>query len=162
MVCPALFLNCHVLSNAHLLYRAIMFHIGVATQHPPLPEPGQLSELGIDFIRQCLTIDPIHRPMATELMDHLWILDCREKLRSYEEAENAASPPNEMPDERTYENATVARQAAILQEKEVETIQQVSPTLSPLETPEGSSGSSGSGSSLGLTEAGHDLATAAS
>ena len=44
-----------------------MFHIGVATHHPPLPEPGQLSEMGIDFIRQCLTIDPVQRPTAVEL-----------------------------------------------------------------------------------------------
>jgi mitogen-activated protein kinase kinase kinase len=29
---------------------AIMFHIGVAREHPPLPEPHQLSELGIDFV----------------------------------------------------------------------------------------------------------------
>jgi mitogen-activated protein kinase kinase kinase len=30
---------------------AIMFHIGVAREHPPLPEPHQLSSLGIDFVR---------------------------------------------------------------------------------------------------------------
>jgi mitogen-activated protein kinase kinase kinase len=30
---------------------AIMFHIGVAREHPPLPEPHQLSEMGIDFVR---------------------------------------------------------------------------------------------------------------
>jgi mitogen-activated protein kinase kinase kinase len=29
---------------------AIMFHIGVAREHPPLPEPHQLSEMGIDFV----------------------------------------------------------------------------------------------------------------
>ncbi|KAI0768597.1 kinase [Trametes elegans] len=124
---------------------AIMFHIGVATQHPPLPDPGQLSEMGIDFIRQCLTIDPMQRPTAIELMNHPWMLDFREKLRSYEEAENvAASPPPDMsiPAEGTFEAATVARQAAILQEQEVEFIQAQSPSLSPLETPEGSSGSS--------------------
>ena len=68
-----------------------MFHIGVATQHPPLPEPGQLSEMGIDFIRQCLTIDPVQRPTAVELMDHPWMLDFREKLHSYEEAEKMAA-----------------------------------------------------------------------
>jgi mitogen-activated protein kinase kinase kinase len=27
-----------------------MFHIGVAREHPPLPDPSQLSELGIDFV----------------------------------------------------------------------------------------------------------------
>ena len=115
--------------------RAIMFHIGVATQHPPLPEPGQLSEKGIDFIRQCLTIDPIQRPTANELMDHPWMLEFRAALESYEEAELAASPPVEMPLESTYGSASVARQAAIIQEKQVETIASVSPTLSPIETP---------------------------
>ncbi|KAI0662524.1 kinase [Cubamyces menziesii] len=123
---------------------AIMFHIGVATQHPPLPEPGQLSEMGIDFIRQCLTIDPMQRPTAIELMNHPWMLDFREKLRSYEEAENVVtSPPPDLPaDGGTFEAATVARQAAILQEQETEFIQAQSPSLSPLETPDGSSGSS--------------------
>lgn len=52
---------------------AIMFHIGIATQHPPLPEPGQLSDLGIDFIEQCLTLDPHQRPTAAELLAHPWL-----------------------------------------------------------------------------------------
>ncbi|EGO02713.1 hypothetical protein SERLA73DRAFT_102617 [Serpula lacrymans var. lacrymans S7.3] len=109
---------------------AIMFHIGVATQHPPLPEPGQLSELGINFIKQCLTIDPMRRPTAVELLEHPWMVEFGEALMSYEEAEIATSPPAEMPAEEAYENATVARQAAIIQEKEVETINLPSPTLS--------------------------------
>lgn len=50
-----------------------MFHIGIATQHPPLPEPGQLSELGVDFIEQCLTLDPVGRPTASELLHHPWL-----------------------------------------------------------------------------------------
>ncbi|KAF9243846.1 hypothetical protein BU15DRAFT_42769 [Melanogaster broomeanus] len=108
---------------------AIMFHIGVATQHPPLPEPGQLSELGINFIKQCLTIDPARRPTAVELLDHPWMLQFGETLLGYSEAELAASPPAHMPSEQTYEMASVAKQAAIVQEKEVERIQIPSPTL---------------------------------
>lgn len=50
-----------------------MFHIGIATQHPPLPEPNQMSELGIDFIAQCLTLDPAERPTAAELFHHPWL-----------------------------------------------------------------------------------------
>ncbi|KAG5648256.1 hypothetical protein DXG03_006214 [Asterophora parasitica] len=107
---------------------AIMFHIGVATQHPPLPEPGQLSELGISFIKQCLTIDPIRRPSAAELMDHRWMVEFRELLLRYEEAELAASPPATMPTEESFEHASVARQAAIIKEKEVEEISRASPT----------------------------------
>lgn len=49
------------------------FHIGVAKEHPPLPDPSQLSELGIDFIKCCLTIDVTKRPTAEELLSHPWI-----------------------------------------------------------------------------------------
>ncbi|KAI3621992.1 ste ste11 protein kinase [Moniliophthora roreri] len=101
---------------------AIMFHIGVATQHPPLPEPGQLSSMGIDFIKQCLTIDANRRPTAVELMEHPWMIDFRAALQSYEEEEIANNPPADMPSKAGFENATVARQAAIIQEKEVEEI----------------------------------------
>ena len=104
-----------------------MFHIGVATQHPPLPEPGQLSELGIGFIKQCLTIDPMRRPTAVDLMDHPWMLEFREALLSYEAAEIATSPPAEMPGDESFGSASVARQAAILQER---AIQCYSPSIS--------------------------------
>jgi mitogen-activated protein kinase kinase kinase len=50
-----------------------MFHIGIATQHPPLPDPGQMSPEGIDFIQQCLTLDPMKRPTAEELFNHPWL-----------------------------------------------------------------------------------------
>ncbi|CAO1625285.1 unnamed protein product [Parajaminaea phylloscopi] len=72
---------------------AIMFHIGMAQQHPPLPEPGQLSELGIDFIRQCLIIDPYDRPSAMEMRQHPWIQNLVEQLdeQAEEEATLAAS-----------------------------------------------------------------------
>lgn len=115
--------------------RAVMFHIGVATQHPPLPEPGQLSDLGINFIKQCLTIDPMRRPTALELLDHPWMLQFGETLLEYEVTELVATPPVEIPHEENYEMATVARQAAIIQEKEVEAIQIPSPTISSTGTP---------------------------
>jgi len=110
-----------------------MFHIGVATQHPPLPEPGQLSDLGINFIKQCLTIDPMRRPTAVELLDHPWMLQFGEALLGYEATELVASPP--VSTEENFEMATVARQAAIIQEKEVEAVQMPSPTLSSTGTP---------------------------
>ncbi|KAJ7596723.1 hypothetical protein C8J56DRAFT_1040988 [Mycena floridula] len=119
---------------------AIMFHIGVATQHPPLPEPGQLCDMGINFIKQCLTIDAMKRPTAFELMSHPWMLEFQQVLLSYEEADNADNTPtaNTIPSEEfldTYEHATVARQAALMQEKEIENIQRDSPPLLPLEVP---------------------------
>ena len=111
--------------------RTIMYHIGVATQHPPLPEPDQLSELGINFVRECLIVDPTQRPSAFELMDHPWMLDFRKALQTYDETEIAKSPPAEMPPEDAFESATVARQAAIIQEKEVEAIKCASPESLP-------------------------------
>ena len=57
-----------------------MFHIGIATQHPPLPEKGQLSELGIDFVEKCLDIDPMKRPTAAELMEHEWIVQFSQEI----------------------------------------------------------------------------------
>ncbi|GJJ09563.1 hypothetical protein Clacol_003786 [Clathrus columnatus] len=91
---------------------AIMFHIGVATQHPPLPEPDQLSELGINFIKQCLTIDPMRRPTAVELMSHPWMVTFREALDEYEDeavGTNKAGDPG-------YVRPTVAKQTNLSQE----------------------------------------------
>ncbi|KAG7450163.1 Pkinase-domain-containing protein [Guyanagaster necrorhizus] len=99
---------------------AIMFHIGVATQHPPLPEPGQLSELGIDFIKQCLTIDAMKRPTALELREHPWMLDFRNSLLQEQELE--VSPD---------ENGAVARQALLMQEKQAEILKMASPEATP-------------------------------
>lgn len=119
-----------------------MFRIGVATQHPPLPEPGQLSDLGVNFIKQCLTIDPMRRPTASELMDHPWMLEFREALLSYEQSELATSPPAHLPREESFEHASVARQAAIIQRKEVEQIHCASPTSDLGLSPDGSDSSS--------------------
>ena len=64
-----------------------MFTIGIASQHPPLPTSGQLSELGIAFLREALTIDPEERPSAAELMHHPWIQDARDQLAEMNDAE---------------------------------------------------------------------------
>lgn len=61
---------------------AIMFHIGIATQAPPLPEPNQLSELGIDFVDRCLTLHPKERPSAEELLGHEWVANMVSELVS--------------------------------------------------------------------------------
>ncbi|EPQ26599.1 uncharacterized protein PFL1_05920 [Pseudozyma flocculosa PF-1] len=66
---------------------AIMFHIGMAQQHPPLPDPSQLSELGIDFIRSCLAIDPYERPSAAEMREHPWIKNFVDELNAANAAE---------------------------------------------------------------------------
>jgi len=94
----------------------IMYHIGVATQHPPLPEPDQLSELGVKFIKECLTVDPTRRPSAFELMDHRWMLDFRKSLQTYDEAEMTKSSPPGMPRD-AYESTRILRQATSIQDE---------------------------------------------
>jgi mitogen-activated protein kinase kinase kinase len=84
---------------------AIMFHIGMAQQHPPLPEPGQLSEMGIDFIRNCLVIDPYERPSAEEMREHAWIKNLVDALNAANEEEAAAAAMNE-------EAGTLTRQSS--------------------------------------------------
>lgn len=63
-----------------------MFHIGIATKHPPLPEPGQLSELGIDFIELCLTLEASKRPTAVELLAHPWLTDVKMQMAAGDSA----------------------------------------------------------------------------
>lgn len=70
---------------------AIMFHIGMAQQHPQLPDESQLSALGIDFIKQCLTIDPFERPTAMELRQHAWIRALVDELNAENEREESQS-----------------------------------------------------------------------
>jgi mitogen-activated protein kinase kinase kinase len=98
-----------------------MFHIGVATQHPPLPEPGQLSDLGIAFIKRCLTIDPMRRPLAEELKEDLWLSTLRATWATYETTE----APTE--DERNFDHSAAAQQAAVLHDNEVAEIMRASP-----------------------------------
>lgn len=112
-----------------------MFHIGVATQHPPLPDPKQLSEQGIDFIRQCLIIDPTERLTAFELTDHPWMQGFLEQLKDMEISELASIPPVEIPADIAYTNATIARHAAIEKQKEIEAIKALSPLTSPATSP---------------------------
>jgi mitogen-activated protein kinase kinase kinase len=71
---------------------AIMFHIGVATKHPPLPEPGQLNKSGISFIESCLVIDPVIRPTADELLSHIWMNELQRLLADYAEEQMSELP----------------------------------------------------------------------
>lgn len=112
-----------------------MFHIGVATQHPPLPEPGQLSDLGINFIKQCLTIDPVLRPTALELLDHPWMLQFGETLLGFGDGELTPTPPVEIPHDEKCEMVLTARLATNSQERVIEAIQIPSPVSSSTGVP---------------------------
>lgn len=74
-----------------------MFTIGIASQHPPLPTSSQLSELGIAFLREALTIDPEDRPSAAELINHPWIQDARDQLTAMNEEEGEPARPTASP-----------------------------------------------------------------
>ncbi|KAJ7124737.1 hypothetical protein C8R43DRAFT_1030583 [Mycena crocata] len=109
---------------------AIMFHIGVATQHPPLPEPGQLSDLGVAFIKRCLTIDPMRRPPAEELKDDLWLSTLRATWNTYE---NADAPADE---ENNFDNSAAAQEAAAMHDNEVAEILRASPVTPSTPSPD--------------------------
>lgn len=82
-----------------LIIRAIMFHIGIATQHPPLPEPEQMSDLGIDFVEQCLMLDATNRPTAAQLFSHPWITMLSEDYADWQTAEDSVEPGSEYAEE---------------------------------------------------------------
>lgn len=72
---------------------AVMYH--VATGCPPLPEASQLSEEGIDFLKQCFIRSAHKRPSALELLQHPWITNyldlCDEELRYENDEEHDGS-----------------------------------------------------------------------
>lgn len=50
----------------------------IAQGNPPqLPTEGQLSEMGIDFLKKCFERDPAKRSSAAELLQHPWIVEIR-------------------------------------------------------------------------------------
>lgn len=97
-----------------------MFHIGIAVQHPPLPESGQLSELGIDFIRQCLTIDPMARPTAAELMSHPWIESFQREMQTSYDEESVVAPPRVVQRQTSLSSIGIASSQAVLEEDDEE------------------------------------------
>jgi len=82
-------------------------------------------------------VDPMHRPTALELMDHIWMLDFRAALEEYEieEAEQGAPEPTMSPPETS---ANVARQADV-ERQEIQEILAGSPSISEVASSGGSS-----------------------
>ncbi|WWC64716.1 uncharacterized protein I303_107327 [Kwoniella dejecticola CBS 10117] len=90
---------------------AIMFHLGATTEHPPLPEPNEMSELGIEWIEKCLSLEPDERPTAPELLDDEWLEPMLQQMAELEEdypdvlanheTEAAPPPPEDLSAEAT-------------------------------------------------------------
>ena len=106
---------------------AIMFHIGMAQQCPALPDETQLSALGIDFIKQCLTIDPFKRPTAVELRQHAWICALVDVLNAENEAEEEAQRAAE---EEAAESAVAASESALASSTDPATDESEQPSYS--------------------------------
>ncbi|KIR59568.1 STE/STE11/SSK protein kinase [Cryptococcus bacillisporus CA1873] len=64
---------------------AIMFHLGATKEPPPLPNPNEMSDQGIDFIDQCLSLDPEARPTASELLQDEWLVPMLEQMAELEQ-----------------------------------------------------------------------------
>ncbi|KAF9357343.1 Suppressor of Sensor Kinase (SLN1) [Mortierella sp. AD094] len=62
---------------------AVMYH--VATSHPPLPDPSQMSARGIAFLKRCFTRSSRERPSAVELLRDEWLkgVDTDENREEY-------------------------------------------------------------------------------
>ncbi|TYJ54051.1 hypothetical protein B9479_005315 [Cryptococcus floricola] len=63
---------------------AIMFHLGATTEPPPLPDPNEMSDQGIVFIEGCLSLDPEGRPMASDLLQDIWLAPMLEQMAELE------------------------------------------------------------------------------
>jgi mitogen-activated protein kinase kinase kinase len=74
---------------------AIMYHIA-AGHLPQFPGKDQLSEMGFDFLRQCLQQDPNKRSSAAELLQDAWMLDIRAKAFSDGTSSSASDDRNEI------------------------------------------------------------------
>lgn len=57
-----------------------MFHLGATKEPPPLPDPNEMSDQGIEFIDQCLSLDPEARPVASELLQDEWLVPMLEQM----------------------------------------------------------------------------------
>ncbi|KAF9546293.1 Suppressor of Sensor Kinase (SLN1) [Mortierella hygrophila] len=70
---------------------AVMYH--VATSHPPLPDPSQMSAKGISFLKRCFTRSAHDRPSAVELLRDEWLrgVDTDENRDRYEGYDESAA-----------------------------------------------------------------------
>ncbi|KAK6936817.1 Protein kinase domain [Dillenia turbinata] len=70
---------------------AAMFKIGNSKELPAIPD--NLSDDGKDFVRQCLQRNPLHRPTATQLLEHPFMRNAAPLERPIPDPEPSDPPP---------------------------------------------------------------------
>eukprot|EP01018_Ginkgo_biloba_P034733 Gb_12558 [translate_table: standard] len=77
---------------------AAMFKIGNSKELPTIPD--SLSEEGKDFVRLCLQRNPVHRPVAAQLLEHAFVKNAAPYVKldlSKRSSELSLSTTNSMP-----------------------------------------------------------------
>lgn len=68
-----------------------MFKIGNSKELPAIPD--HLSPQGRDFVLQCLQRNPLHRPTASQLLEHPFVNNAAPLERPIPSAEPSEGPP---------------------------------------------------------------------
>lgn len=100
-----------------------MFSYRQGNRIPQLPEPWQLSAIGISFIRECFTLDPMKRPTAEEMLNHPWMQSLRAELADVDTGEDGMyqmeTQDNSLPAEA---QPDIAHAAQLMEERQLEDI----------------------------------------
>ncbi|KNE58794.1 STE/STE11/SSK2 protein kinase [Allomyces macrogynus ATCC 38327] len=70
---------------------AIIYHAAISA--PPIPDNLKISPEGLDFLKQCLRVNPNIRPTADELLQHPFLADVAKKMQASDVETNPGRPP---------------------------------------------------------------------
>ncbi|KAJ3373076.1 Suppressor of Sensor Kinase (SLN1) [Allomyces arbusculus] len=70
---------------------AIIYHAAISA--PPIPDNLKISPEGLDFLKQCLRVNPNVRPTAEELLQHPFLADVAKKMQACDVETNSGRPP---------------------------------------------------------------------
>ncbi|KAJ3352546.1 Suppressor of Sensor Kinase (SLN1) [Allomyces javanicus] len=70
---------------------AIIYHAAISA--PPIPDNLKISPEGLDFLKQCLRVNPNIRPTAEELLQHPFLADVAKKMQACDVETNPGRPP---------------------------------------------------------------------